>query len=313
MTYKVQALSVPGTLDQAVALYRDNFKTIFLIALTVYIPVEVIRALVAAANAGPITPFKWGMSTREVLEWYSSLTHARSTGNRYFTWVMILFILPFTNAAVVHLVSNAYMNTPVSTSESLRRSIARLPSLIWANLLFTVALFGCGIGAFIVAGLMIVFLGPFGYFAVLPAVLVFAYIVMRFSLLNSAIMIEEKRGMKALTRSAELMAGNYLEQMLLILILLAPRLLLFLFIISEKFVPMLALRAALQASMEGILITFSACTFVVFYYSCRCKREHFDLSLLADNAGANVSTGSDLDSPPKIIPPGPSSNPSHPL
>jgi len=42
---------------------------------------------------------------------------------------------------------------------------------------------------------------------------------------------------------------------------------------------------AAQALLGSVGFVFSTVAFVVFYFSCRCKVENFDLTLLAENIG----------------------------
>ena len=40
--------------------------------------------------------------------------------------------------------------------------------------------------------------------------------------------------------------------------------------------------------VAGVLMIFASAAFVVFYFSCRCKHEQFDLALLAQSVGAET-------------------------
>lgn len=41
----------------------------------------------------------------------------------------------------------------------------------------------------------------------------------------------------------------------------------------------------LAAVLGGVTTLLSTCSLVIFYFSCRCKLENFDLELLADDIG----------------------------
>ena len=47
-----------------------------------------------------------------------------------------------------------------------------------------------------------------------------------------------------------------------------------------------------QAAVSAGLVLFSVAAMVVFYFSCRCKAEAFDLELLAAAVGTSPSTDS---------------------
>ena len=42
------------------------------------------------------------------------------------------------------------------------------------------------------------------------------------------------------------------------------------------------------ALAQGIAMLLGTCSVVVFYFSCRCKAENFDLQVLADAVGAGA-------------------------
>ena len=42
------------------------------------------------------------------------------------------------------------------------------------------------------------------------------------------------------------------------------------------------------ALAQGIATLLATCSVVVFYFSCRCKAENFDLQVLADAVGADA-------------------------
>ena len=61
-------------------------------------------------------------------------------------------------------------------------------------------------------------------------------------------------------------------------------------------IPQIHTRIFAAAFIQGIVTLIAAATFVVFYFSCRCKVENFDLQVLADAIGEeNVDQANEGD------------------
>ncbi len=54
---------------------------------------------------------------------------------------------------------------------------------------------------------------------------------------------------------------------------------------AESHPQQLELKVIIYSVTQSILFIFTAAAWVVFYFSCRAKAEHFDLALLADAVG----------------------------
>ena len=52
-------------------------------------------------------------------------------------------------------------------------------------------------------------------------------------------------------------------------------------------------------SSRAVLVIFASAAFVVFYFSCRCKHEQFDLALLAESVGAEKPGDFTVDANPE--------------
>ena len=96
---------------------------------------------------------------------------------------------------------------------------------------------------------------------------------------NHVVVIEDTWGAAALSRSRQLMKGNVGTLVVLGLLL---------FVIQGSlsfgmnFVNPLILRSILLNIIMSIVLVFSTAVYVVFYFSCRCSVENFDLQMLAD-------------------------------
>ena len=103
-----------------------------------------------------------------------------------------------------------------------------------------------------------------------------------FSLATQVVVIEKVHGINALKRSRELMRGNignvFVLSLVIGIISIGPQ-------IAAQLIPQIHARAAASVVINCIMTIFSSAAMVVFYFSCRCKNEQFDLQLLAENVG----------------------------
>ena len=92
------------------------------------------------------------------------------------------------------------------------------------------------------------------------------------------VIIEGVSGFAALKRSKFLMTGNIGTVFVLSLLL---GLINITISVGIQFIPNPYVTAVLQAAVSAGLVAFGVAAMVVFYFSCRCKAESFDLELLA--------------------------------
>ena len=57
----------------------------------------------------------------------------------------------------------------------------------------------------------------------------------------------------------------------------------------------------MNAVVAGVLTIFASAAFVVFYFSCRCKHEQFDLALLAQSVGAETPADLAGGATPRVV------------
>ena len=103
------------------------------------------------------------------------------------------------------------------------------------------------------------------------------------------VVVEWKAGSTAMERSKTLMKGNILTGFVLGVVVGVINL----GIISGAFViPQPHVQAVVTAIAQGIVTLLGACSIVVFYYSCRCKFENYDLLFLANAVAAGADAPS---------------------
>ncbi|HET6328157.1 MAG TPA: hypothetical protein VFG04_25965 [Planctomycetaceae bacterium] len=257
MRYELKPLGVGGTLDQAIAIFKDRPGLFVLITLILRIPLTAVlqyHVLVNLANF-PMQP-----NDAQLNEFFGRFMRLYLFVLGPSLLVDLLLISPITNASLIYATARIYLGEPIGVWQALRMALRRYFPYVWTTVLFA----------------MIVFLGTLC--CILPGIL----LAFRFALAPNAAVLERVSGFGALQRSADLMRSegytNYLKYFGLIVVLG--------FIqgginAASNFVPQLHLRAAAIGLFGSISITFAIVAQVVFYYSCRCRNEGFDLLYLA--------------------------------
>jgi hypothetical protein len=112
----------------------------------------------------------------------------------------------------------------------------------------------------------------------IPCAVASIYFALRYGLAQFTVVIEERAGWEALQRSSALMKGNmgalFVLGFLLAIIGGAAGM-------AAALIPFQPLQIVVSALVQGALVVFGAAAGVVFYFSCRCKLENFDLTVLA--------------------------------
>jgi hypothetical protein len=94
--------------------------------------------------------------------------------------------------------------------------------------------------------------------------------------------IEGTGGVEAMKRSKALMQGNIGTIFVLGLLLGAINVGLSL---AAELIPQPYVKVILAVLIQAVTTIFGSAALVVFYFSCRCKHENFDLTLLAQAVG----------------------------
>ena len=104
-------------------------------------------------------------------------------------------------------------------------------------------------------------------------------------------MLEDKAGTAALSRSSELMLNdrtkNYNTLVLLWLLLGIAG---FGVGYIGNFIPQPHLQIVVTVVIQSLFQAFGAAAIAIFYFSCRCKADNFDLELLADSLNTSLES-----------------------
>jgi hypothetical protein len=259
MRYTIRELKIGEILDQAVNLTKDHFGVLLGITGVLLIPYGVISGLIVVSMIPKPPPNPTPEQTMAV-----SLGVVRTT--LPVLLVRLSIITPITNAALIYAIAKAYLAKPISVRESFKLALQRILPLIGTWIL---------VGLIVMGGLIL---------CLVPGILAAFW----FALATQVVVIEGVGGLAAMKRSKQLMAGNIGTLFVLGLLL---------GVIGIGFTIVLALipephvRVIVSSILVGVVTVFGSAVIVVFYFSCRCKHEQFDLALLAQSVGSATSAG----------------------
>jgi hypothetical protein len=256
MSYKIQRLGLGGVLDQAIAITRDNFRLLISIMLLLLVPFSLIVGFITLAITPALPPHP---SADDMAAWRAAQASHRPFYALVGT-IGVLCIYPITNAAVIQAVARLYLGKPTTAIDAFKHGIKRFGPLIWTSILMYLAIMG---------GFILLFI-PGIYFSIW------------FGLSQHVTVIEEVSGPAALGRSKRLVNPNRGAFLLLGIILMVISYAVNL--LSNQITSPL-LRVLVSTGIQaGFTVFWTACL-VVFYFSCRCAVENFDLLHLAQSIG----------------------------
>ncbi len=255
MQYQIKELNLGGILDQTIKLVKNHFGLFFGIVAVLYLPFALLQGFVTLAV--PIPPANPTPEDLRVIQ------EAAAQNAIYAIPLGLLFgflVVPITNGAVIDAVSRCTLGKEATVGSSFSHSKKIFLPLIGTWALQMLA---------IVGGLILL---------IIPGILCMFW----FSLSSHTVVIGGESGRAALARSKKLMKGNIGAMIALGMVLgviqwgIAG---------GTYLLPRGYISVAAQAFLGSIAFIFSTVAFVTFYFSCRCKIENFDLTLLAENIG----------------------------
>lgn len=256
MRYPIKEMGVGGILDVAVRLFKDHFGLLMRITFYLMIPFSLVHGLVVYA----ITPqLHSGVTTEQMMEMAPALAIA-SLVNLGLALVFGLIVSPVTNAATISALASEYLDRPATAGESVRFAFRILWKLIITNFLAGVLIM-LGFVLFIIPGI---------------------YLAFRYWLTSHVVALEGKSGSDALKRSGALMKGNMGKAFVLGLLLAVIGMMVGMIV---GLIPVPIMQVVVNVLVRAVLFAVGTAAGVVFYFSARCKLEHFDLMVLAEAVG----------------------------
>jgi len=265
MRYEIRQLDLGGILDQAIRLTTGHFGLLFGILACIWIPVQLFGSLAITFYAGPVV-LQPGVNEMEVLQ-----AQMRDMPLIFGVLALVMLTTPITNAALIHAIASQYLGRPVTIGQAYGRAFSAILPLYGTWLLVVLAIFG---------GTLL---------CVIPGIIAAFW----FSLATQIVIVERISGMDALNRSKALMKGNigtlFVMGLLLGIITLGVTW-------AVQFITQQQVQTVVTVIIQGILVMFQSAAYVVFYFSARCQHEQFDLQLLAEGIGEDMTMdGADAD------------------
>jgi hypothetical protein len=269
---RLRPLGIGEILDAAIKVYRSRARTLMKAVFIVVAPVQLVSAIVTIS----LPNFSTATDTNTFGE--TTIDSASFVGA--FAAILIVTVLGFlasqlATATSLKVVSNAYLDEEVDWRSSLRFAFRRLRSLIWLFMLIGV-LAGLGLLACLIPGI---------------------YLYYSWAVAVPVLLLEDKRGRKALKRSRELVKGRWWNVFGVVIVAAMLG-----FVVSGAFQAITlgvavntdneiakAVASAVATIAASVLVTpFAAAVNAIVYFDLRVRKEGFDLELLAHTLGVDA-------------------------
>jgi membrane-anchored glycerophosphoryl diester phosphodiesterase (GDPDase) len=254
----LRQMGIGELIDAAIKLYRAEWKVLIGILAFVLVPLTFLQAYVTRTLPGAFTQDPGFVPTEAAQTAFIS--------SSILSAVQLLFIQPFLTAAVARAAANIYLGEPVGVGPTYRFALTKVHSILWISLLSVLAA---------IVGFILL---------IIPAFLVF----IRFMFGSTVLVVEGKKGTKALGRSWRLAKGHFwrlfgtvilagLMAAIIASVLAIPGNL-----VADAVGPTGWPIRALGDSLATVLTTpFSTLIAVLLYFDLRIRKEAFDLEVMA--------------------------------
>jgi hypothetical protein len=265
MSYEIKPLGVGGILDQAVKLLKNHFGLFLGISMCVSVPFGLVMSFVMLG----ITPQLSENPTPQEIEALQQGLVSNFAIIMGMSFASMIIVYPLTTGAMIHAVASEYLGKPTTIGASIGRALqVFFPLLLTSFLMFLVVYVG--------------FL-----FCIIPGF----YFLVRYSLSSHAVVLDELSGPAALKRSSSLMLHDRTKNYnTLVLLWLLLGVIGFAINMVSGLIPQQHVAIVVGVLLQAVNGAFGAAAFAVFYFSCRCKAENFDLELLADAMHVETAT-----------------------
>ena len=270
---RLRPLSLGEILDVSIKICLAHWRTLLVAVLVVVVPVQIVDTVVNADYTADSFDFT-SSSSQTTQESLDELNGA--VGGLVISSLLQGVAVLFAMATCFRAIAQAYLGHPTDWRSSLSYAVAHAGPLVWLTLLYGVGLLFA----------MLLF--------VLPGI--WLYIAWAFAM--PVLLIEGRRGTKALRRSMELVRGRWWATFGTVAVgfILAA---IVSFLVQAVFLAglifgsdnnLLVLVLSTLAGIVGLAIgtPFQAALLTVLYFDLRVRKEGFDLELLAREIGSEV-------------------------
>jgi hypothetical protein len=285
--FQIGAMSVGDILDRGIRLLTSRLVTFYVINLIVLFPLLIAQLM--------MPEFGGAMPTNEQGQPVLGPEQARQAVAFLFLVILGLFLQPIGSAAILHVISQEFVDRRVGIGQAFRFAFQRFGSLLWASLLK---------GLVFMAGMLM---------CCVPFILFQVWYVF----VSQVVVMEDYRGADALSRSKDLTSGFRWRIFGVMTLLFVVSVIFSLAAgVLQAFLPVTsAVRTEAQTIMVtnypnyvvnvvvtqivNILVrTYEAVCWTLFYFDIRIRKEGLDLELAAQQQsakmGARDMTGFDV-------------------
>ena len=312
----LQPLNLGELLDRMFSLYRKNFLLFFGIML--------LPSLLAMASGILMAVFRSPMVASPAGAKVNPVIIGSAVGGFVVAMVAYWIVYAIALGASTFAVSDVYLGRTATIAASYRRIRGRIGRLFWLMFLVSLRVFGVFMLLMLVFAIFIPLLGGRGsapgiivalmMLVLFPVVFGLSiWLMLRYSVCIPSMVLEDLRAGQAIRRSAQLMKGNYLRCLLLLMLTVVITYVSLTIFQGPFYVAMIltaqhgqvaiwllslsSVFGALGGALSAPLIMIGL---VLLYYDIRVRKEAFDLQLmmsLVDNAGAQPAPGAAAAAP----------------
>ena len=273
--FGLRPMGVGEILDAAIKLYRSQWKRLMAIVAIALVPITFLQVFLTREIGGPLTD-----PSTTPAEFDSTLVVSVIIG-----LIQLLIVQPFLVAAVAKASADVYLGHTVVVGPTFRFAVSKIHSILWISILMVLIIFVpvfvlgviAALGSEEIAIVLLILL-------IVPAIIVF----IRFVFASTVLVVEGRKGSKALGRSWRLAKGSFWKILgtTLLAVLLAS--------VVEGILSVpgaVAFAAigpagwpfyAIGLSLAAIITTpFTTLITVLLYFDRRIRKEAFDLEVMA--------------------------------
>jgi hypothetical protein len=277
---RLRPLGIGEILDVSLKIAWRNAGTLVRIVLVVVLPTQLLASIIQMSATSGSRQGTFGGDFRSgMIQAGDVWTYAAGT----FAAVIISFLgTQLATAACFRAVADAYLGGRPGWRESLRFAASRFHSILWVVILSWLVI---GVG-------LVLCIAPGVYFLVAYAVAL------------PVLLVEGRKGRRALSRSRELVRGRWWKTAILLFVAFVmvaviggviSGLITALVFVGKDSTVVVFLVSALAGTVSALVTTpFSAAYTNILYFDLRVRKEAFDLQLLAEQIGLEPPEGSML-------------------
>jgi hypothetical protein len=269
-------MGVGEILDAAIKLYRSQWRRLMAIVAIALVPITFLQVFLTREIGAP---FADPTSTTQA-EFNSSILVSVVLGV-----IQVLVVQPFLVAAVAKASADVYLGHTVTVGPTFRFAVSRIHSILWISILQVLAV----VVPMVVLVLLAILVSDELAIAILVLLVIPAIVVFfRFTFGSTVLVVEGRKGSKALRRSWRLVKGSFwkvvgtfllatLLSSIVESILSVPGTIAF-FAIGPAGWPLYAIGLSLAAI---VTTPFTTLITVLLYFDLRIRKEAFDLEVMA--------------------------------